>query len=158
MGIVDQKHHLPRQSPSAGYGKLSNGELFLIFISGSGKNPTKYSFVKIIHNFFPSHSCLFFPPSILCVRNGLEQIYFPELGEDPVSCEGVEIELWVEQHWDEVQKICLCWLISRDVTFQWRLFRKTSAAVLQAGLQCSPFENFGQELMKIYGAKVLKSL
>lgn len=108
MGIVDQKHHLPRQSPSAGYGKLSNGELFLIFISGSGKNPTKYSFVKIIHNFFPSHSCLFFPPSILCVRNGLEQIYFPELGEDPVSCEGVEIELWAEQHWDEVQEISLC--------------------------------------------------
>lgn len=87
MGIVDQKHHLPRQSPSAGYGKLSNGKLFLIFISGSGKNPTNYSFVKIIHKFLQACPAFSDLPAFLCIRNGLEQIYFPELGEDLVSYE-----------------------------------------------------------------------
>lgn len=106
MGIVDQKHHLPRQAPSAGYGKLSNGKLFLIFISGSGKNPTNYSFVKIIHTFLQAIPAF---PYLLafCVLGMDGADLFSRTGGG--SCVlwgemGMEMELWAEQCWDKLQK------------------------------------------------------
>lgn len=159
MGIVDQKHHLPRQASSAGYGKLSNGKLFLIFIYGSGKNPTNYPFVKIINKFLQAIPAVSYLP-VFCVwgMDGVD-LFFRTGGG---SCAlwgkmGMEMEIWAEQCWDKVQKISQCWL-KRDAPFQWRLFRKASAAMLKFGLQYSPFGNFGQKLMKISGEKILKGL
>lgn len=111
MGIVEQKHHLPRQSLSAGYGKLSNGKLFLIFISGSGKNPTNFSFVKIIHKFLQACPAFSDLPALCVLGMEWSRFIFQDWGWilRPVRKSGDGNK--AEQSWDKVQTIPLCWLI-----------------------------------------------